>query len=1039
LNLAIEIAQRIYAEESVLGASPTYEELMGRQYRLHPVRPEVFLFDDAYAGKYGRSLYGKWKDELVYVLDPANGITEWIMTGAIGLGKCCHERTYVNTDQGFLRIGEIIENRLNLNVQSESGSREVQLQHDEGMTETRRVVTTNGHLFEGRPNHRVRVLSGLEIVWRSLDELVPGDCVLQSPATCFGKNAIPLEAAELLGWAVAEGSRDDSSGVSDVLSLDRSVVPYVASLARASAGYFGCTVHESVKHGRVFIRGGAFRSHLPFEYSRNKQIPPVIMQASAPVIRAFLRGYFSGDGDAATGGSPAVTTVSSDLAEQIRVLFVSLGYYCSVREGVASYFKSGRRVVTGPKYTIRVVGRDSIRKFADEIGFVQPYKQEAILLRSVRENRNDDHWFSFKLTVDAADQLAQMQPRFNAKRNPYGVTKQTSPRRKVSRLKGGQGCTVRLLKEIAVHGVLPDVLQKIADGELLFDTVESVTSSFGRCCDLTVADDPSYVSGGFISHNSTVAALALTYKLYLLGCLLNPAKFFNLMEDSAIVFGVYSLFKYKSQDDNYALLKTMIDGIPFFRQEFPRPRHTSALGSDTLDFPHRVSVLAGSTELHAIGLNLMCLLMDEVNFMKETEKSGTSKRTATLSEKVSQAHNLYTASKRRLESRFQYRGVNPGLMILISSRNAETSWLEKHIQELSTASNVHISDYALWDVKREVMGYSGKRFFVEVGDFLHPSRIIDSPKDARIGSKVVAPPVEHHEEFVRDIEGALRDIAGVANVSISPLIRDRDSIKAAIDPKLSHPFTMTQFPITHLDDVEISRFHKKKSVIRYVKSFPKPLLNPSAVRFLHIDLAETQDAAGIAMGHISKISGSNPHISLDFMLRIMAPVEGEIDFSKIVDFVLYLQKDCGYPIKRISFDRFQSTHARQILTKLGFESPHFSVDKTDEAYIVLRSTLSEGRLLLYDYPPLVTELATLIHDRVKRKVDHPEGGSKDVSDSVAAVVFQLTEAMGKDERIRAMSSTDDLIVPQPVRSLEEMLQDVGSMASAVSGSQGSLV
>lgn len=534
---------------------------------------------------------------------------------------------------------------------------------------------------------------------------------------------------------------------------------------------------------------------------------------------------------------------------------------------------------------------------------------------------------------------------------------------------------------------------------------------------------------------STVAALALTYKLYRLACLVNPSHFFNLMADSGIVFGVYSLFKYKSQDDNYKLLKTMVDGIPFFRKHYPRPKHQRPSASDNLEFPNRVSVIAGSTELHAIGLNLLCLLMDEVNFMKEVDKAGgASTRTQALNEKLSQAQELYNASKTRLDSRFQYEGFTPGLMILISSRNAESSWLERHMNQVANDPTVHVSDYPLWEVKKDVMGYSGKRFFVEVGDFLHPSRIIEKLSDARPDAHVVKPPVEHKVSFERDIEGALRDIAGVANVSVSPLIRDRESLKATITPKLFHPFKSQQFPISHLDDVPISDYHQRNKVIKIVRSFPKPLLNPANPRFIHVDLSETGDATGISMGHISKMEGTDPHITMDFMLRLLAPDEGEIDFSKIVDFVLYLHHKCGYPIKRVSFDRFQSTHARQILTKMGFEAPHFSVDRNDEAYIVTRSTIYEGRLMVYDYIPFFEELAKLIHYVVEKKVDHPDGGSKDVSDSVAGVVFQLTDALGTDKRIRGQSTTGELTAPDKV-SLSDQLQAAGDMASVIANSR----
>lgn len=535
------------------------------------------------------------------------------------------------------------------------------------------------------------------------------------------------------------------------------------------------------------------------------------------------------------------------------------------------------------------------------------------------------------------------------------------------------------------------------------------------------------ITGAIGLGKSTVAALALAYKLYRIGCLLNPNEYFKLMADSNITFGVYSLYKYASQDNNYTTLKKMIDGIPFFRQFYPRPKHLSNSAKDDLSFPHRVNVVAGSTELHAIGLNLLCLLMDEVNFMHEKEKGN-----GTL-DKLSQAQELYTASKRRLESRYQYRGVTPGLMVLISSRNAESSWLERHLAETAGNPGVHVSDYSLWDVKWEVMGYAGKRFFVEVGDFIHPSRIIEKPTHAREGAQVVAPPVEHLAEFQKDLDGSLRDLAGVASIAVSPLIRDKEPMRATLDPKLEHPFTLPAFPISHLDDVPINRYFRMQQVIQVVKSFPRPRLNPHAPRYAHVDLSESGDATGIAMGHISKIEGTNPHISMDFMLRIMAPRNGQIDFSKIVEFFCWLQTSCGYPLKRVSFDRFQSTHARQILTKMGFESPHFTVDKTDEPYIVLRSTIQEGRLSLYDYAPFFTEMDRLIHDRVKRKVDHPDGGSKDVSDAVCGVVAQLTTAMGEDERIRGQSSTGQLAAPQAVKTLAERLEETGALANNVAG------
>jgi hypothetical protein len=45
---------------------------------------------------------------------------------------------------------------------------------------------------------------------------------------------------------------------------------------------------------------------------------------------------------------------------------------------------------------------------------------------------------------------------------------------------------------------------------------------------------------------------------------------------------------------------------------------------------------------------------------------------------------------------------------------------------------------------------------------------------------------------------------------------------------------------------------------------------------------------------------------------------------------------------------------------------------------------------MYQYKPARDELQALQRDNVKNKVDHPQKGSKDVSDAVAGVVFSLT-------------------------------------------------
>jgi len=990
-KLAFEIAQRIFAEQQVLGASSTHEELTGKDYRLHPVGPEQFLTDDAYAGKYGSGLYKLWREELIYVLEPSNGVTEWILCLAGDTQVPLLDGTQSSLEELYAKWKLSPEPFWVYSVDQKTGeivpgecTRVTKFADDKLF----KVTLDDGSTFRGNADHEMVMRDGTKRKIRDLqsdDRLMPFTTTVKKMEgkRLTGYEQVYLPGPQKYAYTHRVVGRMLAGGVCPKsVDGDRAVLHHIdmvkSNNAPENLKWMGWSAHRELHRFEKSPEHLATLSRLGTERATDPD-------------SAFRRGHQkfmqSGEGKKLSR--------------------------CNLSKADVSNAERKRRGDKGRK-----------NRWAD------PEQRRAASERMSKRNVGNqygagerNHRFREDVTVESIYETYQSCERLQDLYDELGCN-----RKVVVRVLDESGLTLDDLKanyqnhrvvSVEEDGVEPVYCLTVPEWE------NFAISTNGRCGVF------SGNTGAIGLGKSTIAALAMCYKLYRIGCLIDPASFFRLMADSGIVFGVYSLFKYKSQDDNYGLLKTMIDGIPFFKDNFPRPKHRSPSAADTLEFPNRVSVIAGSTELHALGLNLLCLLMDEVNFMKEVEKSGTATRTSALSAKVSQAQELYTASLRRLESRFQFKGLTPGLMILISSRNAESSWLELHMQEYADAPHVHVSDYSLWEVKAEVMGYSGKRFFVEVGDFMHPSKIIESPRDARADAAVVSPPVEHLDEFERDIEGALRDIAGVANIAVAPLIRQRESLKAAIDPKLFHPFTAQQFPISHLDDIPISRFFLPEQVIQINQSFPRPRLNPTAPRFIHVDLAESQDAAGIAMGHVSDIVGSNPRITIDFKLRLLAPSEGEIDFSKIIDFVLYLFGECGYPIKRVSFDRFQSTHSRQILTKLGFESPHFSVDRTDEAYIVLRSTLYEGRLSTYDYPPFFDELAKLIHDVVKKKVDHPQGGSKDCSDAVAGVVAQLTEAIGTDKTIQAHSG-GQMITPEPVKSLQERLEETGAMATAAS-------
>jgi hypothetical protein len=390
--------------------------------------------------------------------------------------------------------------------------------------------------------------------------------------------------------------------------------------------------------------------------------------------------------------------------------------------------------------------------------------------------------------------------------------------------------------------------------------------------------------------------------------------------------------------------------------------------------------------------------MDEVNFMRVK----TQKETGVV---TGQAYDLYKSTHSRLRSRFMRPGGNiPGLMLLLSSRNAQTSFLEEHLKQVGASPSTFISDYPIWEVK-PAHKYVLPWFKVEVGDRVSRSRILHEGTTPRLGSRVVSVPGEFEELFKIDVEQGLREVAGIATFNISPLIRDRQSVLDAYRDNLSHPFTrdVVTCGIGDMDD-RIDHYFKLPTVCCVQNSKWQPKLNPHAPRFIHVDIGLTGDGLGMAMGHVGGLTRhertnadgtistiESPFIVIDFILSVRPPEGGEIDLGKVRSFIIYLSR--LFNLMRVTFDGFQSADCIQILNKSGIEAGKQSVDITEEPYLSLRSALFERRIVMYKYRIYEVEVLDLIRDIKTNKVDHPsknsEGGkgSKDCTDGVAGVVF----------------------------------------------------
>lgn len=525
--------------------------------------------------------------------------------------------------------------------------------------------------------------------------------------------------------------------------------------------------------------------------------------------------------------------------------------------------------------------------------------------------------------------------------------------------------------------------------------------------------------GGAIGTGKSVeAAIAVGYTIYRISCLKNASSYYGLLEGSKIVMGMYSITMTQAADTIFYKLRAMIDSSGYFKDQYPRKTKLDSI----LRFGNSESaldVISGSRDVHAIGKDLFSVAIDEAAFMDVAQD-------VDVREKAGQAHQLYNACVTRMESRFlTASGVLPGLMVMISSKRSVTDFMEQRLATVTEgkfkpgmqgqiAPHTYYVAPAIWSVKPSKTIVGMPDFKVLVGDATHSSRILlDDEVLMEEERQIIDVPGRWRRAFVEDCDGALRDLAGVATVSTTPLIRERESLTEAIRTHFKHPFTEESIVISMKTDLTVEHYFKRDAMFRIEAGVYRTIFNPDVPRFIHGDFAFTRDSLSLVCAHpcgmvrrrTLNVDGTEsffykPFVMIDFILKVKPPVGSEIDLAKILNFVLYLRQFMS--IRKMTTDGYQSRLFLQLLVKQGIEAEELSVDRNDIAYLTMRGAFSERCISMYAYPPFLKEATYLEHDIIRKKVDHPTkfpdgtSGSKDCADGVAATVFSCFD----DERCR---------------------------------------
>lgn len=551
---------------------------------------------------------------------------------------------------------------------------------------------------------------------------------------------------------------------------------------------------------------------------------------------------------------------------------------------------------------------------------------------------------------------------------------------------------------------------------------------------LDTAVNNAIFSGSRGRGKTELCILIAAYLLHRLLCLKNPVEYFHLKPSEKIVFAFMNIKLQLAEEIGVSKFQNTIQSSPWFMAHGTVEGRTKKIWT-----PQRyndrvaIEIKIGSQADDLIGLPIFFAFFDEVSFQRNKD----------IDEQKRKANDMIDTAIGGMKTRFVHKGKNPTLLALASSKRSDKSFLEEHMKKKlkSEKGNVYISDGPVWEVKPPET-YSLPHFRVALGNKFLLSQVIpdEEPSTTYLdkGYKILDVPGEFKADFLDDIDRALCDFAGISSSEISKYIsgsawRDtrNDQIQNLFTKDLIEVGNDIDDAIQYRDYVDLSR------VSSGLKS--RPL-------FVHMDMSVSGDMTGIAgvwivrkdVHQADRDQSKELHFRLAFSVSVKAPRGRQISFEKNRQFIYWL-KEVGFNLKGISTDTFQSVDTGQSLLSKGYPYTVISVDRVDSSshlclpYQYFRSCIYEKRLETYESETLTAEIIDLERNINTGKVDHPDGGRKDVSDAVCGAIFNASKHAEEfafdygedlDSAIEVSASTPDSLKQQIQLDFEAELQKI---------------
>lgn len=489
------------------------------------------------------------------------------------------------------------------------------------------------------------------------------------------------------------------------------------------------------------------------------------------------------------------------------------------------------------------------------------------------------------------------------------------------------------------------------------------------------------------NHSTTIAFARIAY---LLLCLRDPAEYYGKPHGDAIDMLNVAVNAKQAQNTFFNPFKKRIEATPWFRGKYTASR------AGEINFDKNITCYSGHSEREAWeGYNFIAVVLDEIAAFATDEEISK----ASNADRANTAQALYDMYAASVDSRFD----DVGKLVLISFSRFKGDFISKRYEDCISDKVVERKSHT-YKIVEDGPDDDPDNFFTINWTEDHITAFAEDGVYAHKAPSWEINPTKSLDGYkracLRDPVDFLTRFAGNPPDSIDAFFRNRERLQEA--------FSDVRFPLN--EDGTFAPNFKPEPETRY---------------YVHVDLAQKNDRAAVAMSHVSKwvsmykgqpTETIRPVITLDIVKWWTPSSTHNIDFSEIREFILSL-RGRGFDLATVSFDRWAgSVTLQQELVRAGINVETQSVQRNE--YNNLQLLIAEQRMDGYNVPLLVDELLGLrVMDN--GKVDHTRSGTNDLADAVTGSVFNTAkyeEFHGSD--IIEVEFLDEIKPPKPPQRRE---------------------